>query len=661
MANGDHAGKPDEIEAMGDEAPPSDEGMQPWARHLMRGLAITMTFGALLWNIDFFEWLNFAFVDEQYYAAILGLALAVTFLSIRVNRAEGGRVPWYDFIPVIVSLIVLGYVAVNFLHLKEVEFAASTNTVIVLGAIISILVIDGLRRSAGYVLLGVVAVFILYAPFGQYVPGKLVGLPVEMWQLAANMGFNPNALFGVPLKVGTTIVIMFILMGQVLFKAGGGQFFTDIAAATMGRRRGGAAKISVVASGLFGTISGTAVSNVVTTGIITIPLMREAGYRATHAGAIEAIASTGGQFMPPIMGAAAFLMAEFLEIPYADIVLAALVPALLYYFAVFIQVDLIAARDDIKILDKDIPKALSVLKDGWHFILPFAVLIYALFELNMPPEKAAVFSTVVIIVFGLFKDYRGTKFRLVDLIEIFASTGRTVIELLMIVSAAGFVIGVLNLTGLGFALTLALVDLAGGSLLVLLLIAAGICIVLGMGMPTTVVYILLAALVAPAIIEAGVEGIPAHMFILYFGMMSMITPPIALAAFAAATLTKADPMATGFVAMRMGWVAYVVPFLFVAAPSLLLFGDTWEVVQNVATVTVGVYLVSVAVVGYFARDLNPLIRIVLIAAGIAAMLPDELFDLNGLLDLAGIVVGIGVLAGLAIAGKRPSAVGQAGE
>lgn len=624
--------------------------MQPWVHHTWRGLAAFMTFAALLWNIDFFEWLGFAFVQEQYYAFIMALSLAVVFLSVRINRADGGHVPWYDILLALIALVVCLYVSANFLFLREFGLAESTPLAITLGAVMMVMILDGLRRSAGYVMLMVAGVFLLYAPFGHLVPGQLVGTEVKLWQLAINMGFNPNALFGIPLQVGTTIVIMFILMGQMLFKAGGGQFFTDIAMATVGHRRGGAAKISVVASALFGTISGTAVSNVVTTGIMTIPLMRKVGYKATHAGAIEAIASTGGQFMPPIMGAAAFLMAEMLEIPYADIVIAAIVPSLLYYFAVFIQVDLIAGRDNIKFVQEELPKALAVLKDGWHFIVPFAVLIYTLFELNLPPERAAIYSTASLVI-SFFKGYRGEKLRLADLYEIFCSTGRLVIELIMIVATAGFVIGILNLTGLGFALTIALVDLSGSSLIILLLISAVICIILGMGMPTLAIYVLLGALIAPAIVEAGIDEIPAHLFILYFGMMSMITPPIALAAFAAATLTKADPMTTGFVAMKYGWTAYFVPFLFVFSPTLILIGEPTDIVINVSTAIIGTYLGSLGVVGYFVRPLNPLFRIFLCAGGLAAMIPYEIFAAAPILNVIGVGIGIAVIIFELIAGR----------
>ena len=608
-----------------------------------RAIAALMTLTCLIWNLDIQAYFGIALIQETFQAAVLGMALGVVYLTVSFGRKAQSRLSWFDAILAVASIGVLSYVSANFLRLKEEGYANSTDEVIILGAIITVLVVEALRRSSGYVLLCVVGVFLLYAPLAYLVPGQLVGLELPLWQIVMNLGFNPNAVFGLPLSVSTTIVIMFILMGQVLFKAGGGEFFTDLAMAAMGKRRGGAAKISVVASGLFGTISGTAVSNVVTTGIITIPLMRRAGYRATHAGAIEAIASTGGQFMPPIMGAAAFMMAEFIEVPYADIVVAALIPALLYYFAVFVQVDLIAARENISFVDQELPKLWDVLKKGWYFVVPFAVLIYMLFVANQTAAVAAIYSAAVIMVGGLLISYRGHRIKLADIYEVFASTGLVVVELLMIVAAAGFVIGVLNMTGLSNALPTSLVQIAGNNLWILLVIAAVICIILGMGMPTAAVYILLAALVAPSVVEAGVDEIPAHMFILYFGMMSMITPPIALAAFAAATLTKADPMATGFVAVRFGWVAYVVPFLFVLSPTLLLLGDdNFRTAINVATAVVGVYLVSVAAIGYFSRPLNWVYRCLLTIAGLAALLPDFEIGFDGFGDAAG--VGIGVLA-----------------
>ena len=620
---------------------------------IARGAAALMTIGCLVWNLDILNMFGFAPIEESFQAFVLGLALTVTFLTIGITRKSSEKLPWYDLILSVATISLLLYVSANFLRLKEEGYANSTNEVILIGAILTFMVLEGLRRSAGYVLLCVVGVFLIYAPLAHLVPGELVGLDLPLWQIGMNFGFNPNAIFGLPLVISTTIVIMFILMGQILLRAGGSEFFTDLAMATMGRRRGGAAKISVMASALFGTISGAAVSNVVVTGVVTIPLMRDSGYKATHAGAIEAIASTGGQMMPPIMGAAAFLMAETLEIPYAEIVIAALVPSILYYFAAYIQVDLIAAKDNISAVNQDIPRLKQVLREGWYFIPPFVVLVYMLFWANQPAAVAGIWASAVLIVSGSVFSYKGKRIRFQDLYEILAETGLITIQLIMIVAAAGLVIGVLNITGLGLALPTALINIAGNNLAVLLAIAAVICIILGMGMPTTAVYILLSALIAPAIIEAGVDDVPAHMFILYFGMMSMITPPIALAAFAAATLTKADPMTTGFVAMRFGWTAYVVPFLFVIAPSLLLLGeDNVQVLIDVFTALVGVYLISVAAIGYFRRPINSLMRLFLVITGFAAIIPDNAVGLGNIADVAGCVLGILYLLNEVVVSKR---------
>jgi TRAP transporter 4TM/12TM fusion protein len=371
--------------------------------------------------------------------------------------------------------------------------------------------------------------------------------------------------------------------------------------------------------------------------------MKKSGYSAVDAGAIESNASTGGQFMPPIMGAAAFLMAEFLEISYASVVIAATIPALLYYFAIFVQVDLVAARDRISVVTDTLPRVWPVLREGWHFIVPFALLIYALYVMHAEAEIAAMYSVAAIAALGALRSYKGKRMGWRDLAASFWDAGLATTELVMIVAAAGFVIGVLNITGGGFALTLFLVQLGGGHLFPLLLISALICIVLGMGMPTTGVYVLLAALVAPALVEAGIGKLPAHMFILYFGMMSMITPPIALAAFAAASLSRADPMQTGFAAMRMGWVAYVIPFLFVLSPSLIMQGDVWSIALNVTSASAGVYLASVAVIGHFVRPIKPALRLLLGVGGLMAVFPDTAIGAGGLVDAAGIVLGLGVL------------------
>ena len=615
-------------------------GLATW---VARGLATCFVILAILWTFQVASRLGISVFKEQFLLVALALAGAAVYLTVGWDGKKADRTPLYDWMAAVLMLAAPFYIAANYERFLA-DAPYGTTEMLILGIIVLLLVLEGLRRVAGMFLFAVVMVFIAYALFAHLVPAPLTGSRSDIVPLTIYLTFDTNALIGAPLAVATSTVVLFILLGQVLFNTGGGEFFTDIAAATMGHKRGGAAKISVVASGLFGSISGSAISNVTTTGVITIPLMKKSGYSAADAGAIEANASTGGQFMPPIMGAAAFLMAEFLEIPYSDVVIAAIIPAMLYYFAIFIQVDLVAARDKISVVTDDLPRASAVLRDGWHFIVPFALLVYALYALNEEAENAAIYAVATIIVLGSLRSYKGQRMTLRSLASAVWDAGLATTELVLIVAAAGIVIGILNKTGGGFALTLFLVQLGGGNLFLLLLIGGLICIVLGMGMPTTGVYVLLAALVAPALVEAGVAKLSAHMFILYFGMMSMITPPIALAAFAAASLSGADPMRTGFVAMRMGWVAYVIPFLFVLSPSLLMQGDLWKVALNVATATMGVYIASVAMTGYFTRPLSTPMRVLLGVAGFAALFPDTAVGAGGLIDLAGIVVGVGILA-----------------
>ena len=486
--------------------------------------------------------------------------------------------------------------------------------------------------------------FLIYGLVGHLIPGRLQGRS-QSWQvLSGYLAVDSNGVLGLPISVAATVVITFILFGVLLSVTGGAAFFTDAAMIAMGRFRGGAMKIAVLASGLFGAISGSAVANVVGTGVVTIPMIKRDGYPAHKAAAIEAVASTGGQLMPPVMGAAAFLMAEFLSIPYSTVVLAALVPAILYYLALFIQADLEAARMNIRPVPKDqIPPTRPVL-GGLHFALSFAALIYALFFLGWQPAKAALLGAVVIIATALIFGYRGVRPRLGPLARVLAATGHGVTEILLISAASGIVIGILNVTGLSFNMTYLLVQIGGGSLIVLLLLSAVVCIVLGMGLPTLGVYVLLAALVAPALVQLGVEPIAAHLYVLYFGMMSMITPPIAMAAFAAAAIAKADAMKTGFAAVKFGWIAYVIPFLFVYSPTLILKGEPLEVGIAIATACLGVWLISAALAGYFSTRLSAPMRGLFGLAGGLALIPAGAFPGAVITDLVGCGLGLGLMA-----------------
>jgi TRAP transporter 4TM/12TM fusion protein len=616
--------------------------IHPVIRYLSYSCAGLMSILSILWGLQVNAYLGIPLFKEQFLAVMLGLVLCAIFLTVRFSGKKGGAVPWFDAVLAALSIATMFYIAFDYRRF-QIEFPYGPLDMVIIGTLVVVLVLEGLRRAVGKVLFFIVIFFIVYGLLGHLVPSPFTGRYSRIDNLLIYLGFDANAALGLPLTVATSIVLPFIIFGKLIVKTGGGEFFLDLAMAIMGRRRGGAAKISVISSALFGSISGSAVSNVATTGVMTIPLMTRSGYSRLQAGAIETIASTGGQFMPPIMGAAAFLMAEFLEIAYAEVVIAGLVPALLYYLAVFAQVDLVAARDKITVTQEHLPLTRDVLKGGWHFIVPFLVMLYCLFILNFEAEIAALYASVAIIAGGSIRAYKGIKLSISNVFSCLWEAGLTMLSLIIIVTAAGFVIGVLNISSGGFVLTMFMIQLGGGQLFILLTIAAVICIILGMGMPTSGVYVLLAALVVPGLVEVGVLPLSAHMFILYFGMMSMITPPIALAAFAAATISGASPMKTGFESMRLGWTAYVVPFLFVLSPTLLLRGDPGQVILNVFTAFVGVYIVSVAVVGYFTRRLNAVHRIVIAIAGLLAMLPDTTFPFGGLISVAGALLGALIL------------------
>ena len=603
-------------------------------------LAACLVLTAIGWAMSFQRQIGLDLYPQQFFAAVLFFTLPIAYLTMPARRGtERLSVPWYDLALAALSMLAVGYVAVSYPTLVLQIFTRPPELWIT-GLVIILLTLEALRRSTGWALVLIIAAFILYALIGDLIPGRLQGRP-QNWQLLAGyMAVDSNGILGLPMSVASTVVIAFILFGVLLGITGGSQFFTDAAMILMGRFRGGSMKIAVLASGLFGSISGSAVANVVGTGVVTIPMIKKDGYPAHKAGAIEAVASTGGQLMPPVMGAAAFLMAEFLAVPYSQIVMAALLPAILYYVALFIQADLEAAKLGIRSIPRsEIPKGRMV-AIGLHFILAFAVLIYLLFWQRYQPERAALWSALALCATALVFGYNGTRPGLRALFGSIAKTGYSVVEILLISAASGIVIAVLNITGLSFNLTYALVQVGGGSAILLLALSAIVCIILGMGLPTLGVYVLLAALVAPALIQVGIEPIAAHLYVLYFGMMSMITPPIALAAFAAAAIAKAPAMATGWAAMRFGWAAYVIPVLFAFSPTLILIGDPGAVAFAALTAMLGVWLISASLAGYFRGRLSRFKRTLFGIAGLMALVPEGTFEGALLTDVIGIVLGL---------------------
>jgi TRAP transporter 4TM/12TM fusion protein len=597
---------------------------------------------------------------EQFAAAAYGIGLTLTFLRFRLKSqaiAEAGQsggvspVPWYDWALALASLGACAYITVGFPRLTALASSLTAETLI-LSTVLTVLTIEAVRRTIGWSLVIILLVIGGYALVGHLVPGQLQTRRVELSELLIYLNLDNNGLLGVILQITVIIIIPFVLMGQLLMRSGGSGFFNDAAIALMGRYRGGAAKMAVIGSSLFGMISGIAAANAVAVGVVTIPLMKRSGMPARLAGAIEACASNGGQLMPPVMGAVAFVMADFLQLPYKDVAIAAILPSVMYYAALFIQADLEAARYGFGKVETDkIPRIATVLAGGWLFLAPFAVLVYTMFVLNLEPEYAAMAASAVIIVLGFAVGYAGHRMKLKDVWAAVVDTGTGLCEILVISAAAGFIMGLFQVSGLAFAFAAYLVNLGGQSLILLLMLAAVVSIILGMGLPTLGVYVLLAILVAPALVKVGVPPLAAHLFILYFGMMSLITPPVAPAAYVAAAIAGSPSMATGWTAMRFGWSSYIVPFLFVYSPAILMKGSVIDIVLVTLTSLGGIWLVCAAMTGYFTRVLPLPVRLAFLAAGVMLLMPHEVSRFMLGVNLAGLALGAALIVSELRAGK----------
>ncbi|WP_127114458.1 TRAP transporter permease [Shimia sediminis] len=601
---------------------------------VLRGLIVALS---AIYAADLHRYVGVPVYDAQLLVASFALAVASGFLSF----AETTKNSFVRGITALFAAIVLvtgAFVAVSFVQLSmDAPFTPPSLVAICFVLLGGLLLL--LRRAAGTGILIVALVFIAYGLWGHLLPGDLQSRQTYWDELVIYLSLDANGILGTALKVAVVIVVPYLLFGQFLTSCGAAEFFNDLALSGMGRFRGGPAKVAVAASALFGSISGSAVGNVVGTGVVTIPMMKNAGFQSRYAGAVEAVASTGGQLVPPVMGAAAFIMADFIGVDYSTVMLAALPSALLYYCAIFINVDLTAAKRGVAQVDEaDIPSGREALKQGWHFILPFAVLIYTLFAMHMRPERSAILSILVLLAGSLVFGYKGKRITFTQICRAIASTGRSAIGLIIVCAAAGLIIGILNISGLAFNLTLHIVTASGGSLLLLAIITALISIVLGMGMPTVGVYILLATLVAPALIEFGVPVISAHLFVFYFGLMSMITPPVALASFAAANIAHSSAWETSKEAMKLAWPAYLVPFLFLYAPGLILEGDLMLALWSVATALVGIYMVTASFVGYFLCPRGMAARGILVVGGILCLLPADLHASGIWTDIGGLCV-----------------------
>jgi TRAP transporter 4TM/12TM fusion protein len=573
---------------------------------------------------------------EQFAAAAYGIGLALTFLRFRAWKL--------DWVLAVAALVLLGYLTVRFPALTAIAGSVNLETMTI-SVGITALTIEATRRTIGWSLVIILLALAGYVLIGHLVPGQLQTREVDVGQLLGYLNLDNNGLLGLVLQITVIVIIPFVLMGQLLMRSGGSNFFNDAAIALMGRYRGGAAKMAVVGSSLFGMISGIAAANTVAVGIVTIPLMKRSGMPPRLAAAVEACASNGGQLMPPVMGAVAFVMADFLQIPYKEVAIAAILPSVMYYAALFIQADLEAARYGFgKVEQAKIPRIGRVLAKGWLFIAPFAVLIYTMFWLNFEPEYSAMAASGAIVLLGFAFGYDGHRMTLRDLWESVVQAAGGLCEILVISAAAGFIMGLFQVSGLAFAFAAYLVELGGQSLVMLLALAAVVSIILGMGLPTIGVYVMLAVLVAPALVKVGVAPLAAHLFILYFGMMSLITPPVAPAAYVAAAIAQAPSMATGWTAMRFGWSSYIVPFLFVYSPAILMQGSVIDIVVVSATSLFGIWLVCAAMSGFFTRVLPVPTRLLFGLAGIMLLSPHQASDMMLWINIAGALGGIALIA-----------------
>lgn len=618
----------------------SSEPAGPWGgfRHLEGLWAIIakvffslVPLAGIVYCLHIPEGLGFLVMKEQYLALFLSLLLSSCFL-IKAATKTASRVkpPWYDVVFALLSLVTGLYITILY---PQLVFTRGFVTLlpVILSAITIILLLEAARRVFGWMIVIVVAFSILYARYAYLLPGMLSCREISWDRLLTYLYLDPGALLGIPLAVAAIIVLGFIFFGRFLFGMGGGQFLMDIALAMMGKYRGGPAKGAVVASALFGTMSGSAAANVAMTGTVTIPMMKRMGYQSHFAAGVESVASIGGVFLPPVMGAVAFIMAEFLEISYAKVAIAALIPAILYFTCIFVQVDIEAVKEGLKGLPREqLPSVKNLMKQGWYYALPLIVLVYALFVLYLRPETSAIYAVGVALLIFIIKNIRGGKLVFRKLLAILEDTGRGLLELAVIAALAGFIIGVLSVTGLAITFSSVLIAMSGGHILVLLVFAAIGAIIIGMGMPIAATYIMLAILIAPALIQLGVEPLAAHLFIMYFGGLSFLTPPICVAVYVGAGIAGSEPMRTALLGMRLGLIAYVVPFIFVYDTGLLLMGSMIDIMLVTVSSLIGVILLAGALGGYLFDKLNLPKRIWLGLGAFGLLMPNSIASVVGL-------------------------------
>lgn len=608
--------------------------------------------GIMKWVI-FFGLLAFSLF--QLYTAIFGqftaylqrsihLGFALTFVFLLFpsrKKGEKGKVPFYDYILAIAAAVTGIYWTINYERLVT-SLGSISQMDFIVGLIVIVLVLEAARRSVGLPIAIIATLFLLYAFFGQYLPDFLAHRGQTLEQIVNLMFYSTDGILGTPISVSATYIFAFLLFGAFLVKTGVGEYFNDLAIAVAGKLIGGPAKVAIFSSALQGMISGSSVANVVTSGAYTIPLMKRLGYKKDFAGAVEAASSTGGQIMPPIMGAAAFLMVEFIGrgITYWDIAKAAAIPAVLYFAGIWIMTHFEAKRLGLRgLTDAEMPDRKMILKK-LYLLIPIA-LIVVIMMFGVPVILSALYGIIACIIVGIIN--KDVKFGVKEFIEALIDGARTALPVAAATACAGIIVGVVVKTGLGLSLANSLIDLAGGKLFLTLIFVMIASLILGMGAPTTANYVITSTIAAPAIItllapDVSQALVPitvllsAHFFVFYFGIIADITPPVALAAFAASAISGGDPIKTGVHSAKLAIAAFIIPYMIVYSPSLLMIDVTiWQVVWVAFTAMMGMIAVGAGVIGYWYRSINLIERLIVIAAGLAMIYPESMSDMIGLI------------------------------
>lgn len=577
---------------------------------------------------------RFFLYENQYNAVFLAIVLALTFVLVPAGpRAPRDRVPWYDVLFAAAGVAGCAYIVVNAHELAYFGRITATPVEIALGAATIVTLMEAVRRSFGWAMVVIASAFILYAKLGYLAPGILRLYYFDWSMLTSDIYLGTSGIFGTLTSVASGIIVAFIMFGVFFVAAGGGRFFLDLTLALTGGMRGGPAKAAIFGSALFGTVSGSPAANVVVTGSVTIPMMRSVGYQPYYAGAIEAIASTGGALAPPIMSGVAFVMAMMVGKPYAYIATISALPALLYFMSLYVQVHLHAKKENIRGLPREqLPTFWATLRGGWELVLPFVVLCLLLFVLRYPPEMAALYTIGALVVTSLFR--RVHRLGPQRIVQALADGVRATLAIANIIALAGIILAVLTVTGLGPRLSAALVTAAAGNVYVLVILAGLACYVLGMGISFIAAYILVAALVAPALLELGLPLVASHFFIMYMVLATNFTPPYCTAAYVAAGIARAHPFAIGFQAMRLGVVCFLVPFVVVFNPALILIGSTGEILLAAVTAIVGIAGLSAGIEGYLFVRASWMQRLLFVTGGVGMFVPGVASDVAGVMLLA---------------------------